>query len=75
LATGEIIRGLIPRIVLTPEGEALRVELFGDLAVIAGFAEASEAMNRNAGSLGDPARLSLVAGTRNHRQFEISVPV
>jgi site-specific DNA recombinase len=56
----EIMRGLIDRIVLTPEGDVLRAELHGDLAVLARFAEAKE---RRAESPGDSAlRLSVVAG-------------
>jgi hypothetical protein len=62
---GEIVRGLIERIVLTPEEGTLKVELFGDLAVMAGFAQAADRESKNAGSSGDPTLLSLVAGTRN----------
>jgi hypothetical protein len=61
---GEIIRSLITRIVLTPEDGALKVELFGDLAVIAGFAQAPDAQSKSAGPSGGPAILSVVAGTR-----------
>jgi hypothetical protein len=60
----ETMRGLIDRIVLTPEGGILRTELHGDLAVLACFAEER---NRRAESRGDSAlRLSVVAGARNH---------
>jgi hypothetical protein len=62
---GEIIRSLITRIVLTPEDDGLKVELFGDLAVMAGFAQAPDGQRKNAGPLGGPAILSVVAGTRN----------
>ena len=56
---GEIMRGLIDRIVLTPMGDALRAELHGDLAVIARFAETG---NGKTESADDSARLSVVAG-------------
>ena len=36
---GEIIRSLIERIVLTPEGERLKAELYGDLAGILAFCD------------------------------------
>jgi site-specific DNA recombinase len=54
----EIMRGLIDRIVLTPEGEVLRAELHGDLAVLARFAEAKESRAEADSAL----RLSVVAG-------------
>ncbi|MFY9836141.1 MAG: zinc ribbon domain-containing protein [Xanthobacteraceae bacterium] len=58
----EIMRGLIDRIVLTPEGDFLRAELHGDLAVLARFAQEGRVE-----STGDSAlRLSVVAGERNH---------
>jgi len=56
----EIMRSLIDRIVLTPDGEVLRAELHGDLAVLARFAQAKES---RAEPPGDSAlRLSVVAG-------------
>jgi site-specific DNA recombinase len=56
----EIMRGLIDRIVLTPEGDVLRAELHGDLAVLARFAQGKE---DRVESTGDSAlRLSVVAG-------------
>ena len=54
----EIMRGLIDRIILTPEGGVLRAELHGDLAVLARFAHEEH----GAESPGDSARLSVVAG-------------
>jgi len=57
----EILRGLIDRTVLTPAGDVLRAELHGDLAVLAGFAQA---MEPGVESPGDSARLSVVAGVR-----------
>ena len=56
---GEIMRGLIDRIVLTPMGDALRAELHGDLAVLARFAQTG---NGKTESADDSARLSVVAG-------------
>ena len=56
----EIMRGLIDRIILTPQGDALRAELHGDLAVLARFAQGKEG---RAESTRDSAlRLSVVAG-------------
>ena len=43
---GEIMRGLIERIVLTPESEGLKAELFRDLAVLSGFAIAGARRGR-----------------------------
>ena len=60
--TAEILRGLIDRIVLTPVDNVLRAELHGDLAVLASFAQAGESRGNFAGSGGEPARLSVVAG-------------
>jgi site-specific DNA recombinase len=59
---GEIIRTLIDRIVLTPTDGVLKAELFGDLATIVRFAEARKRTNSSAGSTGEPALLSVVAG-------------
>ena len=61
-----MIRNLIDRIVLTPSDGLLKAEVFGDLATIASFAETRERITKNAGPQGDPALLSVVAGTRNH---------
>ena len=48
---------------LTPVGDGLRAELYGDLAAIT-------AINKNPGSLGEPGLLSLGAGTRNQRYLQ-----
>ena len=59
----EIMRGLIDRIILTPQGDALRAELHGDLAVLARFAQGKEGRAESTGDSGDSAlRLSVVAG-------------
>ena len=59
---GDIMRGLIDRIVLTPADGALKAELYGDLARLMTFAEARQRKTNNAGSAGEPALLSVVAG-------------
>jgi hypothetical protein len=57
--TGHEKRSQLCRIVLTPEGDVLRAELHGDLAVLARFAQAKEGRAES----GDSAlRLSVVAG-------------
>ena len=59
----EIMRGLIDRIILTPQGDALRAELHGDLAVLARFAQGKEGRTEFTGDSGDSALgLSVVAG-------------
>jgi site-specific DNA recombinase len=60
--TAEILRSLIDRIVLTLVDNVLRTELHSDLAVLASFAQAGERRENGAGSGGNPARLSVVAG-------------
>jgi hypothetical protein len=64
----DVMRGLIDRIVLTPAAGELRAELHGHLAVLARFAQEEECR-----SGANPARLSVVAGARNHREFPICV--
>jgi site-specific DNA recombinase len=68
----EILRGLIDRIVLTPEGEVLRADLHGDLAVLARFAQAKE---RRAESPDSALRLSVVAGARNHLNLLLTAQI
>ena len=65
----EIMRGLIDRILLMPVDGELRAELHGDLAVLARFAQEGERR-----SAGDPARLSVVAGARNHLNLLFNAP-
>jgi site-specific DNA recombinase len=55
----EIMRGLIDRIVLTPEGDILRAELHGDLAFLARFAQGKEVGAEP--TSGSALRLSVVA--------------
>jgi site-specific DNA recombinase len=60
---GDIMRGLIDCIVLTPADGILKANLYGDLARLMNFADAQEPTTKSAGSRGDPALLSVVAGT------------
>ena len=54
---GEIIRSLIERIVLTPEGDRLKAELYGDLAGILAFCEGAKGERGGSGGI-----VSVVAG-------------
>jgi hypothetical protein len=65
----EVMRGLIDRIVLTPVAGELRTELHGDLAVLARCAQEGERR-----SAGNPARISVVAGARNHLNLLFNAP-
>ena len=60
----EIMRGLIDRIVLTPEGDVLRAELHGDLAVLARFAQGKECRAESTGDSGDSALRLSTSGPR-----------
>ena len=64
---GEIIRGLIDRIVLTPSEGSLEAELFGDLAAILDYAQGGHQQARKGLS---EMRLSVVAGARNQRYLQ-----
>jgi site-specific DNA recombinase len=59
---GEIMRGLIDRIVLTPGNGSLKAELNGNLARLMAFAEPRRNKADSAGSTVEPALLSVVAG-------------
>ncbi len=70
----DLLRSLIDRIALTPNPEGrLTIDLYGDLAGILGLA------TNKGGPLkeSDPSvqQVKVVAGTRNHRDFCIAVPV
>jgi site-specific DNA recombinase len=70
-AAAEALRGLIDEIRVTPEGDGNAVELTGELAALLRLSG-----SKNAASLGEAARSGLMdAGTRNHRQYSISVLV
>ena len=62
---GEIIRSLIDRIELTPEGDALAIKLYGDLAQIIAFSETSADKQKGPVSAEAGPILSVVAWTRN----------
>src|SRR5260221_13062565 len=59
---GEIIRSLIDRIELTPEGDALAIKLYGDLAQIIAFSETSAGHQKGPVSDEMGPILSVVAG-------------
>lgn len=66
---GDILRGLIQRIVLTPVDGTLKAELHGDLATITEYAQTKDRAgharsNEIPGNV--PGKASVVAGTRNH---------
>ena len=59
---GEILRGLVDRVVLTPVEKGMRAELYGDLAAITAMAEGKTHTNNNPGPGTGPGLLSVVAG-------------
>jgi site-specific DNA recombinase len=59
---GDVLRGLIERIVLTPADASLAVEVAGELTTLAAFADPRGSRSRNAASNEDAALLSVVAG-------------
>jgi site-specific DNA recombinase len=64
---GEIIRGLIDRIVLTSSDGILKAELYGDLAAITSHAQGELGRSGNVPGAAKPRTLlSVVAGARNH---------
>jgi hypothetical protein len=65
LEAGEIIRSLIDRIELTPEGDTLAIKLYGDLAQIIAFSETATGKQKDPVSAEAGPLLSVVAGTRN----------
>jgi hypothetical protein len=62
----EIIRGLIDKIVLTPESAGIKAELHGDLAEILALCEAADPKQERPSPDGPGRQLSVVAGARNH---------
>ena len=68
----EILRTLIDRIEVTPQGDdedaQVRIVLYGELASIFALAEEDENVENN-------TRFSLVAGARNHRELTLSVEI
>jgi len=65
LEAAETLRGLIDKIVLSPDGTNLRAELYGDLAHILALSEEEPKKENRPGQTG-PGRLSVVAGRRIH---------
>ncbi len=61
----EIIRSLIDRIELTPDGDTLAIKLYGDLAQIIAFSETSADKQKGPVSGEAGPILSVVAGSRN----------
>jgi DNA invertase Pin-like site-specific DNA recombinase len=61
----EIIRGLIDKIILTPENASIKAELHGDLAEILALCEAADPKQERPGPDGPGRQLSVVAGARN----------
>jgi len=59
----EVLRGLIDRVVLTPDAGALRIELYGDLAEILALSDHADQKTNRPGPE-EPGRLSVVAGAR-----------
>jgi site-specific DNA recombinase len=62
LEAGEIIRSLIDRIELTPEGDTLAIKLYGDLAQIIAFSETATGKQKGPVSGEAGPILSVVAG-------------
>src|SRR5260370_32986277 len=68
LEAGEIIRSLIDRIELTPEGDTLAIKLYGDLAQIIAFSETAAGQQKGPISL--PETTSDSIGGAGHRGWE-----
>jgi hypothetical protein len=64
----ELIRSLIDKIVLVPEGEELRIEIHGELAGILELCQHSKTPGRSRASA---EQIKVVAGAHNHRQFQL----
>jgi site-specific DNA recombinase len=71
LEAAEVMRGLIDKIVLTPEGDVLKAELHGDLAHILALTEEST-IKANAPAFGRGVKPSVVAGAHNQRYLQLS---
>ncbi len=67
----EILRGLVDRVVVTPADSGFAIELIGAIAQMVKLSSGSESLTK------EPylSSVKVVAGTRNHRQFELSVIV
>lgn len=70
----ELIRSLIDEIRLVPDDGELRIELKGELAGILALAAGSKKPG-NLSAAGLAEQIKMVAGTRDHRRFTISVAI
>jgi hypothetical protein len=70
LEAAECIRELIEEVRLVPENGKLRVELYGELAALISLA------NEHPRSKGTGVQVTLVAGTRSHRdRHSLVIPI
>jgi len=67
----EIMRGLIERVAVRPATDGFEIELVGEIANMVQLSAGAQSLSK------EPYRSSVkvVAGTRNHRQYEICVEV
>ena len=68
----QALRGLIDEVRLIPENGRLEIELLGDLA---GIPALSAGNKKPVTENRDGLQVTLVAGTRNHRRFTISISI
>jgi DNA invertase Pin-like site-specific DNA recombinase len=71
----EEVRSLVDRIVLTPEGKQLRIDLKGDIEGIFEISAIAAKQKPAAISRGGLEQLKLVAGAGNHREFSWKINV
>ena len=67
----QALRGLIEEIRLVPEDGQLQIEIAGDLAGILALGDKRKRPARGAGG----SQVTLVAGTRNHRELTLQCPI
>ena len=69
----EMVRGLVERVTLYPEGDGQRVEVRGELAAILALSRGARRAAGAVGGVGSGAvlceQIKLVAGAGNHRQL------
>ena len=65
-----ILRGLIERVVVHPGDDGPQIELVGEIVRMVELDAKQAALPKEAA-----CSVKVVAGARNHRQFEISTPV
>jgi hypothetical protein len=71
----EILRGLIDRVSVTPTDDGFEIELVGEIAKMVSLGTNDKAAPNGTALSGYAGSIKVVAGTRNHRQFEIEVRV